>query len=117
MKRTFIYTGIFTRIFDKLVKEGKLLEADFEQFENDLLQDTTQGNVIPGMAGLRKVRLKSANGGKRGGFRVDYLDFPGAELTYYVVIYPKNVKDDLTSEEKAAILKMIKLIKDEVKNG
>jgi hypothetical protein len=113
----FIETTVFTRIFDQLVKDRKLKEADFDDFEEELLQNPQIGKVISGMEGLRKVRLKSAGKGKRGGFRVDYLDFPDAEITYFVVIYPKNVKEDLTSEEKQVILKMIKLIKKGVQNG
>lgn len=63
------------------------------------------------MDGLRKARIKSASSGKSGGFRLDYLDFPEAGITYYVVIYPKNVKEDLSSEEKKVILKLIERIK------
>jgi hypothetical protein len=117
MKRTFINSEIFTRFFDKLVKEGKLLQSDFEDFENALLKDPTRGDVIPGMGGLRKTRLKSATGGKRGGFRIDYLDFPDEGITYYIVIYPKNVKDDLSPDEKKHLLRMIKQIREGISNG
>jgi len=117
MKRTFIHTDIFCRIFDKLVSERKLSSEDFEQFEQSLLTDPKAGDVIPGMEGLRKARMKSTSHGKRGGFRVDYLDLPEYAITYYIVIYPKNVKDDLSTEEKKVIVNMIKQIKMEVKNG
>jgi len=60
---------------------------------------------------LRKVRLKSISKGKSGGFRIDYLDFPEAGITYFVVIYPKNMQADLTSDEKKVILQMIRTIK------
>ena len=112
----FINSEIFTRIFDKLIKERKLIQKDFEEFENDLLRDPQQGDVIPGMNGLRKTRIKSSSRGKRGGFRLDYLDFPEAGITYYVVIYPKNVKEDLNDEEKKNILKLIEKIKRGIKN-
>lgn len=111
MKRTFINSEIFTKYFDKFIKEGKLLQKDFEDFENELLKNPKKGDVIPGMGGLRKARIKSAGGGKSGGFRLDYLDFPEAGITYYVVIYPKNVKEDLSSEDKKVILKLIERIK------
>lgn len=111
MKRTFINSEIFTKYFDKFIKEGKLLQKDFEDFENELMKNPKKGDVIPGMDGLRKARIKSASSGKSGGFRLDYLDFPEAGITYYVVIYPKNVKEDLSSEEKKVILKLIERIK------
>lgn len=95
-----INTHVFTRIYDQLIAQNKLSESDFLAFESDLLKNPNQGDVIPGLGGLRKIRLKSTTKGKRGGFRIDYLDFPERELLYYVVIYPKNVKEDLSSEEK-----------------
>ncbi len=100
MKRMFIQTTVFTRIYDRLVEERKLLEDDFVDFEKELLQNPKLGKVITGMAGLRKIRLRSTNKGKSGGFRIDYLDFPDVGITYLVVLYPKNVKEDLTSDEK-----------------
>lgn len=100
MKRTCINSPVFTRIYDQLIAENKLSEQDFMEFEQELLKDSQKGKVIPGLEGLRKIRIKSITKGKRGGFRVDYLDFPEYGIIYYVVIYPKNVKEDLSSEEK-----------------
>lgn len=117
MKRTFIHSEIFTRVFDKLIDEGKLLQEDFEDCEKELLNEPKKGKVIPGMGGLRKIRIKSASGGKRGGFRLDYLDFPDNGIAYYVVIYPKNVKEDLSSEERKIILRLIEKIKEGIGDG
>lgn len=116
MKRTFINSAIFTRFFDKLITERKLLIEDFEKFESDLLKNPEQGDLIPGMGGLRKARIKSSTKGKSGGFRLDYLDFPEKGIIYYIVIYPKNVKANLDSDEKKILLKMIQEIKKGVKN-
>lgn len=110
----FINSEIFTKFFDKFIKEGKLLQKDFEEFESELLKNPQKGDVIPGMGGLRKTRIKSASGGKSEGFRLDYLDFTEAGITYYIVIYPKNVKDDLSPDEKKIILKLIEKIKEGV---
>lgn len=117
MQRTFIFTTLFCKTLDVLTEERKLSPENFEKLEQDLLNNPKLGDVIPGMDGLRKVRLKGVNCGQRGGFRIDYLDFPEACITYFVVIYPKNVKADLSAEEKKIILQMIKSIKKGVKNG
>ena len=103
MKRTCINSPVFTRIYDQLVSEKKLSEQDFIEFEQELLKDPKKGCVIPGLNGLRKTRIKSTSKGKSGGFRVDYLDFPDQKVLYYVVIYPKNVKEDLSSGEKKIV--------------
>ncbi|WP_042281703.1 hypothetical protein [Candidatus Protochlamydia sp. R18] len=68
------------------------------------------------MGELKKARIKFSAKEKSVGFRVDYLDFLEDGITYYVVIDPKNVKGDLSSEEKKIILKMIQEIKKGVKN-
>lgn len=70
MKRTFKHTDIFTKLYDKLVAERKLSEIDFEEFEQSLLENPQLGDVIPGLEGLRKARIKSTNKGKRGGYRL-----------------------------------------------
>lgn len=116
MKRVFVYTSIFAKIYDSLVANRKLSPNDFENLEQSLLDNPQLGDVIPGMDGLRKVRLKSMSKGKSGGFRIDYLDFPEAGITYFVVLYPKNLKEDLSSDEKKVILQMIRIIKKGVKN-
>ncbi len=116
MKRMFVNSALFTRIFDQLIASRKLLSEDFEEFERSIINNPQTGDVIPGLGGLRKSRVKSASKGKSGGFRVDYLDFPEDGITYYIVIYPKNVKSDLSSDEKKIILQMIQEIKRGVKN-
>jgi hypothetical protein len=116
MKRIFVNSPAFTRIYDQLIAEHKLSEQDFVDFEQDLLKDPQQGKAISGMDGLRKIRIKSTTKGKRGGFRLDYLDFPDEEVLYYIVIYPKSNKDDLSSDEKKIVLRMIKEIKKGVRN-
>ena len=63
-----------------------------------------------------KSALKALTSGKRGGFRVDYLDIPKAEVLYLIVVYPKNLKEDLSSEEKREIKALVELLKHEVMN-
>jgi hypothetical protein len=117
MKRLIIQSAIFSRLLDRLIREHKLLEEDYEKLEQALINDPKMGDVIPGMAGLRKTRLKSASKGKSGGFRIDYLDIPDFGMLHLIVIYPKNVKEDLSSDEKKIVLEMIRRIKKEIENG
>jgi hypothetical protein len=63
--------------------------------------------VIPGLSGLRKIRLKATNKGKRGGFRVDYLDVPEYGKLYFIVLYPKNMKEDLLQDEQKIIARLV----------
>lgn len=117
MKRLIIQQKFFSKELDALINANKLLIEDYENFEQELLQNLIAGDPIPGLAGIRKTRLKSATKGKRGGFRVDYLDIPEAEVLHLIVIYAKNVKDDLTSSEKKIIASLARKLKEEAKNG
>lgn len=72
--------------------------------------------MIAGFSGLRKTRLKSAGKGKRGDFRVDYLDIPEKGKLYLLILYAKNVKENLTDEKKKQLSKVIAQIKKEAKN-
>lgn len=117
MERTFIQLPPFSRYLDRLIDQGKIAKDDFEDFEQELLKNPQTGDVIPGLMGIRKIRLKGFNTGKRGGFRVDYLDIPEYGKLYLIVLYPKNVKDDLTEDEKKDIRQLVKQLKDEATHG
>ncbi|CAF24166.1 hypothetical protein [Candidatus Protochlamydia amoebophila] len=117
MERTIIQLSPFSRYLDELIKQGKLSISDFDDFEWKLIKNPQEGDVIPGLSGLRKTRLKSMNKGKSGGFRVDYLDIPEKGKLYLIVLYPKNVKEDLSAEEKKLIVRLVKQLKEEVNHG
>ena len=113
MRRLFIESSIFSKEIKRLIKENKITEEDYKKFQEQLLHNPKAGAVIPGLSGLRKIRLGYHEKGTRGGLRVDYLDIPEAECLHLLVIYPKNSKDDLTPEEKKEIRKLVNILKKE----
>jgi hypothetical protein len=58
------------------------------------------GVVIPGAAGARKLRWAAKGKGKRGGARIIYVYIAIAPRIYLLRCYAKNVRTDLTSDEK-----------------
>ena len=58
------------------------------------------GDVIPGASGARKLRWAAKGKGKRGGARIIYVYVVIAAQVYLIRCYAKNVKSDLTAEEK-----------------
>lgn len=58
------------------------------------------GDVIPGSGGIRKLRWAAKGKGKRGGTRIIYLYVVVAARIYLLRCYAKNVKMDLTADEK-----------------
>ena len=58
------------------------------------------GDVIPGSGGVRKLRWAAKGKGKRGGARIIYLYVVIAARIYLIRCYAKNLKADLTADEK-----------------
>lgn len=84
-----------------------------EAIQAALRRNPEAGRVIPGTDGLRKARIGGRGKGKRGGYRVIYLDLRTCGVIYLLDIYAKNEKDDLSSEEKAILKRTAELIKRE----
>jgi hypothetical protein len=69
------------------------------------------GDLIPGSGGVRKLRWAAKGKGKRGGVRVIYLYVMIAQSIYLLRCYAKNVKTDLTAEEKREVRKIAAFLK------
>ena len=109
MTRKFIYTTPFRKSWSAMgLNDDNLLDL-----EAILLENPQVGDVIEGTGGARKMRIQLEGRGKRGGGRVIYLDVFEHENLYLLFAYPKNVQDDLTSDQKKAIRKMIEEIRKE----
>ena len=65
-----------------------------------LIDHPDAGDVIPGAGGARKLRWAAKGKGKRGGARIIYLYMVIAANVYLLRCYAKNVKTDLTADEK-----------------
>lgn len=68
-----------------------------------LIDHPDAGDVIPGAGGARKLRWAAKGKGKRGGARIIYLYVMIATRVYLLRCYAKNVKMDLTADEKKAV--------------
>lgn len=81
--------------------------------EAEILNNPVGGDVVPGSGGVRKIRVadRRRRKGKRGGFRVLFLDLPTSGRTLLLHLYGKDEADDLTSDEKKQIADLVKTIK------
>lgn len=116
MKRYLIQTKDFEDTIEKLISKRKLIREDFEDFKKCLAENPSQGDIIPGTGGIRKTRLKSATKGKRGGFRVCYLDIEDKLFLFLLFIYPKNEQENLQESEKSELKQLSEAIKKRVRN-
>ena len=109
MQRTFIEVPMFTRKW----KELGLTDEDLRSLENILLENPKSGDTIQGTGGLRKIRIPIEGRGKRGGGRVIYVDIELKERIYFINVYAKNEKDDLTDDERKAFKAVVNILKKE----
>lgn len=109
MKRTFVLAPLF----ESALKGRKKTDEILSSIESEILKNPKCGDIIQGTGGVRKFRSEDAERGKgkRGGFRVLYLDLPHAERTHLLYLYDKGQADDLSTEGK----KVIKALVDEIK--
>jgi mRNA-degrading endonuclease RelE of RelBE toxin-antitoxin system len=90
----FKETSVFTRQISKLIPD----EA-YREFQQELIFNPNAGDLIKGSGGLRKIRWRSATGGKRGGIRVIYYWYVADSEIYLLLAYGKKEKQDLSPKE------------------
>lgn len=116
MKRQIVQAEDFTNEIEDLIKKRKLSKKDFDDFKNDLAQNPEQGDIISGTGGIRKTRLKSVSKGKRGGFRVCYLDVEDRLILFLLFIYAKSDQENLSPAEKVELKQLANALKGAKKN-
>lgn len=104
---TIIHTASFARAASLMLDANEL-----NTLEWSLIFNPEQGDIIPGLAGARKLRWGMADKGKRGGFRVVYYLKPRAGEIWLLAIYSKANKADLTPNDKQVLRKIVEEIKD-----
>lgn len=111
MKRTFVESTLF---FKRVQQEDI---AVLRNIQTEVLKNVEGGQVIQGTGGIRKLRVGDASRGKgkRGGFRVLYLDLPHVERTHLLALYDKDEKIDITKDEKKALKMLVDQIKKDAK--
>lgn len=110
MSRTFIEVPIFTKKWFAL----GLTDDDLQELQNIIMQDPKNaGTVLQGTGGIRKIRISANGHGKRGGGRVIFVDIAIKETVYFLNVYAKNEKDDLSDAERKALKMAVLLLKEE----
>jgi len=74
-----------------------------EALADNLIDHPEAGDVIPGSGGVGKPPWAAKGTGKRGGARIIYLYVVVAARIYLIRCYAKNVKTDLTADEKKQV--------------
>ena len=111
MERNYLPQVIVeTRPYQRAVNEIWDEQTQID-FKNYIGLHPTQGDMIPGTGGIRKVRWQGTGHGKRGGVRVIYYFYDENHPIYLLYAYPKNIKIDLSEAEKKAFKEIIENLK------
>jgi hypothetical protein len=115
VERRFVESPVFSQDRERLERRGELSLEDLADLQQEIIRDPGRGDLVPGLAGVRKIRMRqrAVGRGKSGGARVLYLDFERTGVTYLLVLYAKREKVDLSPEEKRALRVLIEAVKRE----
>ena len=103
MKKVFIETPTFTTKFDNLANQG-----DMYNLQDELMHNPEKGKIMQGTGGARKIRMKIGAKGKSGGARIIYyyVDFKGE--IWFLDIFSKSEKSNISNAEKKHMYSFIK---------
>lgn len=101
------YEFVETQVFTDLVNEF-LTDDEYRELQAFLVDSPKAGDAIPGGNGLRKLRWKSANAGKRGGYRVIYYHVALIQQIRMLLIYKKGRQDNLTPDQVKTLVNLMK---------
>ena len=103
----FVETPVFTTLVAR-----HLPDDQYRALQLALLLRPEQGPLVPGGAGIRKLRWAAEGRGKRGGLRVIYYWAAAEDVCYMLYAYAKNDQGDLT---RAQIRVLARLVREEFK--
>jgi len=98
----FVETAWFTARITALLDDDA-----YGELQAELICRPKAGTVIPGTGGLRKLRWRAPDRGKRGGLRVIYYYCSG-DLLYLIFVYDKTTQENLTGRQMRLICESIK---------
>lgn len=85
-----------------------------QELRRYLNKNPTAGDVIPGSAGIRKLRFARPGMGKRGGVRVIYYYVDTRGFLILLTLYAKSAQEDLTKHELKLWTQAAQQIKTEI---
>ncbi|MBN1499103.1 MAG: type II toxin-antitoxin system RelE/ParE family toxin [Spirochaetes bacterium] len=104
-----------TSTFERHIKDLKIKKSEIDSLKQILAENPKKGDVVKGTGGCRKIRMSINNIGKRSGARVIYLYLQIDDCIYFLVMYQKNEKTDITKDDMKLLKKYSKFLKERKK--
>lgn len=108
---TFIELRPFSRLWSQL----DLTDDDLFLVQLAIMCDPQGPPVISGTGGIRKLRFApgTSDGGKSGGMRCLYRVFDEHNKVVLALVYPKNVRENISADDKKRLRKAMEEIEEE----
>ena len=100
-----------TSLLSKLLGDY-LSDDDYRQLQNHLIERPGAGAIIRASSGVRKVRWRARGRGKSGGVRVIYYWATADEQIFFLTLYGKGEKEDLSSADLKRVVRLLAEITD-----
>jgi hypothetical protein len=113
MRFTFVQPASFAADWKGL----GLTDEDLRALENLILDRPNAGAVMRGTGGIRKMRFAppSWNTGKSGATRVCYIVFAEVAAVYWLAIFAKSEKANLTLAERNLFRRWVEFLRSKIK--
>jgi len=95
-----------TAVFSRRI-EALLDTESYRLLQLRLAADPVAGSLIPGTGGLRKIRWRTADRGKRGGVRVIYYWAGAHETILMLMVFAKNERSDLSPAQRSILRRIV----------
>ncbi len=106
MSAAIAYTSVYAKRVEKVLRPDERGAMEIHVAENPGIHP-----VVAGTGGVRKARWGRQGKGKRGGVRVIYFYRSAADVVYFLDIYAKAAKEDLTPADKQQLKELVNCLK------
>ncbi len=106
MSAAIAYTSVYAKRIEKVLRADERDAMEVHVAENPEIHP-----VVAGTGGVRKARWGRQGKGKRGGVRVIYFYRSAADVVYFLDIYAKAAKEDLTPVDKQQLKELVNRLK------
>lgn len=112
-EKCFIQVPEFMKLWD----DTDLTQDDLRNLEVEIGTNYQAHAIVPGTAGLRKVRMGTENKGKSGGYRVLYLALDDYTVFLLLTMFGKSDTENLTDSQRNEIKKVVQRLKETTKKA
>jgi hypothetical protein len=104
----FVETSLFTKLLP-----GYLADDEYRLLQIHLIEHPDAGAIIRGSGGVRKVRWRAGGKGKSGGVRIIYYWVTAEQKIFFLTLYGKGEKEDLSAQDLKRVVKLLEELKSD----